>query len=226
MKNFVKKPLTSTKRVCFRLKEARMACGLSLAELAQKIKMSKKHLTALEACEFKDLPYGDVYRKNMVKAYCKAVNICPEDCARQYVNEEAGGPPSPQPSARPIRLGSHLPLLLRAIAILLLLVGIGGYLGLQIKNILEPPALAIYTPEDGFITDTNTVTVQGKTETEAEITINGTTIRHNDHGNFKETIAISDGVNTITIIAKKKHGKTTSATRHIIVRKTEKLSRH
>jgi len=212
------------KRVCLKLREARIERNVSLTELSKKTKINKEHLLALEECRFDDLPFANIYKKNFIKAYCKALNICGDDCCRQFDEEEI----VKNPYISPKNKKTHTPNILHNLPLFLrfgILMGIAsifiGYLGLQVKHILEPPKLTIYTPEEGFITDTNTVIVQGKTEKESEVSINGTNIKHNDDGRFKEAIDVSDGVNTITITAKKKHGKITSDTRHVIVRKEE-----
>ncbi len=212
------------KRVCLRLREARIERAVSLTELSKKTKINKEHLIALEECRFDDLPFANIYKKNFIKTYCKALNICGDDCCKQFNDEEiikTSYIPPKNKKTHTTSILHNLPIFLR-FGILMGIASIFiGYLGLQVKNILEPPQLTIYTPEEGFITDTNTVIVQGKTEKESEVLINGTNIKHNDDGRFKEAIDVSDGVNTITITSKKKHGKITSDTRHIIVRKEE-----
>lgn len=215
------------KRVCLRLKEARKQKNITLSELSKRTKISKEHLLAIEECRFDDLPFANIYKKNFIRSYCQAVGECSNSCVSQFTDEELP-PPPPQPVQTKRRYSTpsvfhYLPNILRVMFALSLAGLLVGYLGLQVKHILEPPTLVVYTPQEGFITDGATVLVQGKTEKEAELSINGTTIGHNEDGQFREVIDVSDGVNTIVVTAKKKHGKTTSETRHVIVRKAEDI---
>jgi ribosomal 50S subunit-recycling heat shock protein len=63
--------------------------------------------------------------------------------------------------------------------------------------------------------------VQGETEPEAQITINGQETKNSEKGQFKEEISLAEGVNTITFVVKKKHGKTTTETRHVVYKAKE-----
>jgi hypothetical protein len=40
----------------------------------------------------------------------------------------------------------------------------------------------------------------------------------NEQGHFETKVDLTTGLNTITILATKKHGKTTAITRHIVVK--------
>lgn len=104
------------------------------------------------------------------------------------------------------------------VAIAVLIIGFLGYLAWQINGILRPPTLTVFTPDDGSVTSQLTTNVQGETEKEVQLTVNGKEIMANDKGQFGAQVGLSGGLNTITISATKKHGKTTTITRHIIVK--------
>lgn len=223
---FNKKQLTPTKRVCLRLKELRQKKDVSLEVLSKKTKLSKKYLKALEECRFDDLPPATIYKKNFVKCYVKALGINPEPFLKQYIEEEVVEDKKDEPLKKEIKNSPllYLPAVFKFTAIISIIFLAVGYLGLQVKQILEPPELAIYSPKDGFITENNFITIQGQTEKEALITINGQEIINNEKGEFKENINLNPGINNIVISAQKKHGKKTTETRHVILKENPQLS--
>ena len=228
MSPFLKKPLAVPQRVCFRLKEAREANGISLETLSTRTKISKKHLQAIEECRFHDIPYAAVYQKNFVKRYAEGIDTPAEPLLAQFLLEETN--PSlrtiQSPAAKRLRPSWHsfLPSIMRFLGVGSLVVLVVGYLGWQVKTTITPPTLALYSPQDGLISTRSSIVVFGKTEQETRVSINGQEIATDGSGEFKEPVQLSTGVNTITITAKKKHGKMTEETRHVILREATKFS--
>ena len=85
------------------------------------------------------------------------------------------------------------------------------------------PTLNVTSPTDNLLTNSNKVTVAGTAAagsdavTLTEVTINGEPAEVGEGGAFSEEIALTEGENTITIIAKDSLGKTTTVTRHVTV---------
>lgn len=219
---FLKKSLTPPQRVCFRLKEAREEKSVSLEEMEKKTLISKKHLQALEECRFRDIPYSTVYQKNFVKKYVEALGLEPEPFMKQYLIEESVREKK-QKTDKDIARSRwcFLPTVLRFGGLFLLALVFISYLGWQVKRIIEPPYLVIYSPVEGMITKEQKIFVQGETEKEAVVLVNGREIKNGEGGQFKEEISLSAGVNTLEIMVKKKHGKTTTETRHVVYRLTD-----
>ena len=65
---------------------------------------------------------------------------------------------------------------------------------------LVPPALEIASPADGSTTESDKVTVNGRTEADATITIDADIVE-NTEGNFSKEVTLNEGVNNIQIIA-------------------------
>lgn len=214
-------------RLCLRLKEIRTNKNISLEEIAQKTKIDKKYLQYIEDCRFDLLPRACVYQKNFLRRYVSALGLEPEPFLNQYLIEEATPTKKPHPR---LSLKKHpwanLPFFFRYSFLVLLVFFMVGYLGWQVKKIIEPPVLAILSPIEGFITTKDQILILGETEKETAISINGREAMNNENGQFKETINLSPGVNTITVSAKKKHGKTTIITRHIVFKKNQELTLH
>lgn len=215
------------KRVCLRLKERREARGLTLAQVATRTRISQKYLEALEQCRFDAIPFGTVYQKNFIKRYAAAIGMPAEEFLQQFLEEEADVPkPQPASSEKQKKIwSSNMPMLIRNAVVVSVLVGAIAYLGAQVKQSIEPPTLTLYTPTDGFVTYAPEILVHGATEKEAQVSINNETIVLRDDGQFEEQIYLSLGVNTIQVSAKKKHGKTTIETRHVILKKSDELTR-
>lgn len=85
------------------------------------------------------------------------------------------------------------------------------------------PTLNVTSPTEGLLTNSNQVTVAGTAAagsdavTLTEVTINGERADIGEGGAFSEVITLTEGANTITIIAKDSLGKTTTVTRHVTV---------
>ncbi|HYE60321.1 MAG TPA: helix-turn-helix domain-containing protein [Candidatus Kapabacteria bacterium] len=222
---FTKKAVAPAKRVCFCLKEAREAKGIKLNALSERMHISRPYLEALEECRFSDLPFAPIYQKHLIKSYLEALQIDPIPYLKQFSEEET-----------PVTLSLHgvtkktsfsfisLPLVLRFAGIVVMIGICASYLGLQVKHIVEPPKLTIYTPTHGTITNSGSLTVTGKTEPEVAIAINGTSVRQKENGEFTVELDLPVGVNTLQISAKKKHGKSTTETRHVIVRDVQQFT--
>jgi cytoskeleton protein RodZ len=63
-----------------RLREAREALGLTLADVAQRTRITQRHLRAVEESQFSELP-GRTYVTGFARAYARAVNLPEADVA-------------------------------------------------------------------------------------------------------------------------------------------------
>lgn len=222
--SFTKKDLTPSERVCFRLRALREEKNIGLDELEKKTMIGKKYLQALEECRFRDIPYPAIYQKNFVKKYAEALGLEPEPFTRQYLIEESVKEKKREPNKDIAKSRwCFLPTVLRFGALFLLALIFISYLGWQVKRIVEPPRLVIYSPVEGMITEEQKIFVQGETEKESVASLNGKEIKVSENGQFKEEVSLSAGVNTLEIVVKKKHGKTTTEARHVVYKEPVKL---
>ena len=81
------------------------------------------------------------------------------------------------------------------------------------------PTLNVSSPEDNFKTNEDTVTVSGTTNDATSspviVTINGDPVTVQSNGSFSKSVALTEGDNTITIIATDSAGKSTTIVRHV-----------
>ncbi len=220
MTMFCYKKIAKTKRVGEELKEARIRIGLDLDNISRNSLIAKNHLLMIEDCEYHRLPQAVAYRLAYIKGYAKAVGLDPKSLTRDFKNE--GGLKDirtihPHQTIRNSRF-NFFSLTLRYVVAGVFIFIFLGYLAWQVKGVIEPPELVLYSPEEGMIANTLSAFIQGETEKETALTINGQEVRVNDAGRFETHLDLQNGVNTIIVSVKKKHGKTTTVTRHVVAR--------
>lgn len=219
--NFQTKNLQKCERTCVRLKSLREQKGITIEDMSERLKMSKTHILALEECRPHDLPFASIYKKKLVKQYCRIVDADYAALVHQFVEEELETHILPKEEKlyskkRVYSHWNHLPFFFRLGAVLSVALVFFGYLGLQIKKIIEPPTLNLFSPVNGMITADANLQIKGQTDKEVKVMINGKEIKNSEQGVFDETLALSPGVNTLVISAEKKHGKTTTETRYVV----------
>ncbi len=217
---FCLKNLEPQLRVGQRLKKIREQKQLSLADISKKTRIPLKYLEAIEAARFKELPLAKAHRLAYIKEYAKILDLNPASLLYQFSQEsDLHNTPTIHPKTT-LRfwLLNSMSTVVRSVTTALFLLGFAGYLIWQVNGILQPPKLTIFSPNDGAISNKLTAVVQGETDKEVRLMVNGKEAMPNDKGRFEIVLDLSNGVNTITISAIKKHGKITTETRHIIVK--------
>lgn len=217
---FCRKDLEPMVRVGERLKNARILQNLSIEDVSQKTRIPLKYLEAIETARFKELPTAKAHRLAYIKEYAKMLNLNPASFLYQFSQEsDLHNTPTIHPQ-RTLKLWplNSLSTILRSVVVGVFLIGFVGYLLWQVNGILQPPKLFVFSPNDGSVSNKLTATVQGETEKEVQLTVNGKEAMPNDKGRFEIVLDLSNGVNTINISAIKKHGKITTVIRHVIVK--------
>ncbi|OIO19338.1 MAG: hypothetical protein COY69_02055 [Candidatus Magasanikbacteria bacterium CG_4_10_14_0_8_um_filter_32_14] len=222
---FKKKCLLPTTRVCVRLKALREEKHISLSELEQRTKINKSYLLAIEECRFSDLPQSSLYKKNFVKKYVQALGEDAVCFVAQFVKEELTYdiPKETRLDLKKYHF-SNIPSTVRFSLFSVVVISLLLFLGFHVKNVLTPPSLVVLSPENGFISNSNFVDVNGKTDPEIQITINDELVKNDENGNFSQNINLLPGINTFVIEAKNKHGKITEEVRNVIYKNSGGLS--
>jgi cytoskeletal protein RodZ len=193
---------------------------LEVDTVSRMTRIPPKYLEAIESGSFCSLPKARSHRTAYIRELARILEISPEECLEQF-DKEAGFKDAPITHPHQgIRMFpfASISIFVRNIAIGALVVSFAGYLIWQVKGILEPPYLTIFSPSEGYIVSTPKATVEGETEKESRLTVNGQEVMVSEQGKFSTQIDLGAGVNTIDISATKKHGKTTTITRHIVVK--------
>ena len=219
MTEFVKKELCYSHGLGAKLKSARELRQITAETASKRLNIRLDYLIAIEEDRFERLPSG-LYSKNYIKEYSKFLGL-PANEIKKWLNDnlemvnEANDPFS----QKVVRKKEFIifPKLIKNIILILIFLACLLYLALYFKKIVFPPELIIYQPDKNLKTSENSIKIKGKTESEAELSINGESILNTNEGEFETIINLKKGVNNITITAKKKYSGEASVLRQILV---------
>lgn len=209
------------------LRRARQEKKLKLSQISKKINIKEEYLSCLEKGEYEKLPQG-VYGKNFLREYAFFLGLNYKKLAEDYDAEINISEVKNRKElfSKQIVKKRHLlaaPKIFKNILIFLIICVCFIYLGYKINKIISPPILIIGNPATDFATDKNSLLITGQTQAEAGLTINSQTILTDKNGKFSQEIRLKNGINIITITAKKKYGRGNTAIRHVLVKEQSQL---
>lgn len=129
----------------------------------------------------------------------------------------------PKKAIHPIAL-LNIPQLWKSAFLVLFVFLLALYIGSEVRRIFTPPSIAIISPVKEAVLSHKEVRIIGKTEREVALLINGKSISPDEFGRFSDTLILSDGAHTITIIGKKKYSKETVIIHHVIIQTPKEQS--
>ncbi len=201
----------------------RQRFGWSLDEVAEEIRVPKKYLEALEKGDYKNLP-SEIYSKNFLKKYLRVLGLPEAEYLQNFFLEKQSyetlhhvKDESKFRERVSASSFANAPKILRFVAVGLLLTFLLSYLALEIQKITAPPMLTIFFPEDNMVLQESAIDILGKTEAEAQVTINDEEVFPDAEGKFQKNVTLHQGINIIKISAKKKRSKETSVLRTFMV---------
>lgn len=223
MNQFRKRELHDKKELGEKLQEQRKRLNLKLEKISEKIQVPLKYLVALENGEYKNLP-ANIYSKNFLKKYLHELKLPEEPLLEQFL-EERNSYDILNQSKRDNNFIERVsksklwdvPKLIRTLVIILIIVSLLGYLGFEIKDIITPPELIIFEPQDNITVNDLSIIIKGKTEKEARVSINNQEVLADPQGTFEKELQLQRGVNTIKITAKKQHSQEKIIYKNILV---------
>lgn len=227
MLGFKSKKIETERTLGERLKERRQAQYLKLERLACEMKISKEYLEFLEKGEYASLP-GEVYAKNFIKTYARILGLNSQELILLYHREQAVFHNIHEGQKVKMHLPTKIisrfhflstPKILRNLLISGVVFVCLLYLGLKVEAIIRPPQLEVFYPAHDILVEEKFIQIQGKTLPRAHVIINGQNVIAENDGNFYQTISLHDGINEITIMAKKDHSKEAEVIRRVVVRK-------
>lgn len=213
MNGFIKKRI-GTLTLGEKLNKLRSERRISLGEVSKHTRIQVKYLEYLEGGRYEKLPV-DVYVRGFLKNYADFLAVDPTVLIRLYEKEreikknlekgKKGTEKKPTPfKASPFTLTPKI-ILIGAIVIITL----GGffYLYKEIGAFASAPRLVILSPEQNTNVAVNSVVIDGITDKDAKLYINGQLIMIDDDGKFRENLTLQSGNNFINIKAVNKFGK-------------------
>ncbi|MFA6548135.1 MAG: helix-turn-helix domain-containing protein [Candidatus Magasanikbacteria bacterium] len=218
MSIFCYKKIDTSKNLGWELKTARENKSLTLDEVVRQTHIPLKYLEAFENNRFFDLPKTKTHRHAYMRELCKLYDLDFETIIYKF-NCEGG---------LKFLINTYLPkidsnnlqpfsLFIKNFALIGFVLFFIIYLGWQIHGIITPPKLIVYSPMEGQLSNRAETAIQGETDKEGRLEVNGKEIKVDEQGNFNDVILLSNGVNTINLSTTKKHGKTTTVIRHVVV---------
>jgi len=201
------------------LKNARIAKELTVSDVERDTKIREKFIRAIESDNFRALP-SPSYAKGFVRNYAAYVGLDTDAAMAFFRRQMAEAPGSsllPKGVSDPLNAPAvHLtPGRFLAILVGVLLVIFMVYLGGQYFRINQPPELIVDAPKDQAIVSEQHVAVEGRTDPDATVLVNGVSTVVRDDGRFYIQVALDAGVNKLTVTATSRFGKTVTVMREV-----------
>ena len=220
------KILSNNEILAEQLRTARAEKKLKLKYISEKLNINHRYLKAMENGDFEKLPPG-TYGKSFIKEYSTFLGLESDNLIKIFNKITDENQPTGSQNFKKNEFFSkqiiksynflNVPKIAKSIIIIAVVLICFVYLGIYLKNIISPPEIQIIEPMENLVTDKNFINIIGSTEPEAEITINGEIIFNNSEGIFTKRINLKNGINTITVTAKKKYSRETVIKRQILV---------
>lgn len=222
MSMFCSKTLKSPPRLSDIFRENREKNGWDIRSVYFRTHIPSKYISALEAGDFETLPKAKAHRVAYVKEYANALGLDLEECLQHFYQEEGLKDVTLSPGVGQKRrlISASLSILIRNFIIGASAVGLAAFLILQVKNILQPPTLTITNPADGYVTSEKLLTLEGSADSGATVKLNGQEVTLDKTNHFSVKLDLVNGLNTLEIEARKKHGKTTKKIVNVIVKQS------
>ena len=208
-------------RIGDKLREEREKQGLSLEEVAKATKIRVAFLEGIEKGNYKDLP-SSAYIQGFVKNYIDFLGLPQKEFValfRREFNEKEyiGVLPKNISANKEISL-NRVRIRQAVVLVGALLLGLLVYIFLQYRQAFFNPSLTIVTPKEASVVSSQTVTVTGKTDANASVTVNGSPVFVDPSGNFTKEITVFSGNTTIIVTSTNTFGKVTTISRHVQVK--------
>jgi len=188
-----------------RLKACRLRKKFTLEEVEEATKIRLRYLEAIEADNHRHLP-SPVYLSGYLTRYANFLDLSSREILAQY-RAESGGTRH-ESHKKYFRLAKEMeelrititPKTFLVAIIVLLVVGVLGYIGWQVKKFSDPPRLEITAPTADVV-NAEEVIVEGTTSPTAKVAINGQDVAVDEQGAFSQKVGLAHGVNNIEVKA-------------------------
>ena len=217
--SFERRPLPGPDTLGERLRQLRTEAGWSVMDVSKQIRVATKHIEAIEDNRYRDLP-GLVYARNFVRLYVRLMDLPVESAMERFETEWQVIQGARQERTHLVQRAKTEPEWWRRHAGFLVagifLVIAGLYFSWQVLHFLQPPKLEVTTPAADISTGASTITIIGKTEPEATVTVNNQVIDVQKDGTFSDAVQLQVGLNTFQISATRKKAKPRTIIRRVL----------
>lgn len=204
---FVKKNV-GTLTLGERIGKLRSEKRIALGEVSKSTKIQVKYLEYLENGQYGKLP-ADVYVRGFLRSYAQYLGVDENYLIKLYDREKEihnnikKEEPGIKKNLRPMKFSRLVftPKILVAVLIVFF-IGLGFfYLYRELSIFISNPRLAIIEPLDNFSTAEKAVKVEGLTEKDSKLLINGQQVIVDENGKFSEVLVLQPGLNKIAVKA-------------------------
>jgi len=105
---------------------------------------------------------------------------------------------------------------IRVVAALAAIAAIAGFFGYEFRY-LRAPDLELATPTRDIISDSDIIDVRGRTDPDADVTLNGRPLFIAPDGAFEERVYLGRGLNRLEFEARNRYGKMTTVSRYLVL---------
>ena len=198
------------------LKNRRIARGWSLKDVELATRIRGKYLLAIESDDYAELPH-DVYTRGFVQSYASYLDLDQKEITAHY-NQQRGRQNTQIKRSGSIqaRRFTLTPRLLVGGGGALAAMAVGAYLIWQFSALTAAPRLSVDNPSRDQVLYGSLITISGSVAGGADVFVNESPILVDGEGRFRDSIALQDGVNSISVTAKNRLGKRTTVTRNIL----------
>lgn len=189
-----------------KIKKLRGDRRLSLTEASRITKIQVKYLEYLEEGCYENLP-ADVYVKGFLRSYAEFLGVEEQIFIRLYEKEKGiknnleKSKHTQEIKKTPVNISSFVFTPQKIVVSLAILLILGGvfYLYNEVGSFASSPRLVILNPQSGSEIPGNSTFIEGVTDKDSEVFINGQPILVNDEGKFRENVTLQPGVNAINV---------------------------
>ncbi len=171
-------------------------------------KIQKRFLQYIENDEYEKFD-SDIFASGFIKIYSAYLGLDVDKLLAIYrrsnLNRKKAEPTkvASKQKKKPSFKLNITPQAIAIVTLVIFLLSVVGYIGYQIYKFQTPPHLTISQPTDEYKSETDKIVVKGNTDTTATVSINGEPVEIDNLGYFEKEISLNQGVNTISITAKK-----------------------
>ncbi|MFA5946295.1 MAG: helix-turn-helix domain-containing protein [Patescibacteria group bacterium] len=216
---------TSPKLLGEKLRTLRRSQAVSLEMLEKMTRVRKCYLEALEWGRYDELP-DPMYTRNYLRSYSRALKA-DETYFLELYEEESGRVDLLSPHRLPrervnkrkffVATKAMSALVLASFALCVI-----AYLGYQANRLLAAPNITLLNPQDSSAVSSALLPVSGfVTDKEVQVKINGKDVVVRDDDSFATTLDLSNGLNVITVEAKRRYSHTATILRRVVLDQTE-----
>lgn len=188
------------------LKNKREKLKKNLETVSLDTKIQKRFLEYIEKNEFSTFE-SEVFLTGFIKIYAKYLELDVNKVLALYRRTnpivKQNKKTSYQHTFLKKKINIFTPQILITVLLIIFTVSVIGYIFFQIYKFQTPPTLNISEPQQDITTTEENISIKGLTDKNTVIEINDVVVDTNENGEFNKTIKLNEGINIVTIKAKK-----------------------